>query len=69
MNLLINGESKTRGDSSVSIKDLLKELNVETPEMVSVQLNGAFVDQKEYDSVLLKNNDEIDFLYFMGGGK
>jgi sulfur carrier protein len=69
MNLLINGESKTRDDSSVSIKDLLKELNVETPEMVSVQLNGTFVDQKEYDSVLLKNNDEIDFLYFMGGGK
>lgn len=68
MNLLVNGDSKTIDETSVSIKDLLKKINVETPEMVSVQLNGAFIDQKEYDAVLLKNNDEIDFLYFMGGG-
>lgn len=69
MNFVVNGESKTIDEKSVSIKDLLKKLNVETPEMVSVQLNGVFIDQKEHDAVQLKTNDEIDFLYFMGGGK
>jgi sulfur carrier protein len=69
MNVIINGESKTIDDSSISVRDLLQRLNVETPEMVSVQLNGIFIDQKEYNSAQVKNNDEVDFLYFMGGGK
>ncbi len=68
MNLIINGESKFIEESSISIKELLKVMKVETPEMVSVQLNGVFIDQKEYETVLVKNSDEIDFLYFMGGG-
>jgi sulfur carrier protein len=36
--------------------------------MVSVQLNGEFVSRDDYESVSLKEDDEVDFLYFMGGG-
>jgi sulfur carrier protein len=41
---------------------------VEQPDMVSVQLNGEFVDRPSYASTQLKERDEVDFLYFMGGG-
>ena len=36
--------------------------------MVSVQLNDEFIRQDEHKSVVLKDGDEINFLYFMGGG-
>ena len=36
--------------------------------MVAVQINGEFVDIQNYASTYLKSGDDIDFLYFMGGG-
>jgi sulfur carrier protein len=36
--------------------------------MVSVQLNGEFLKREEFDSTLVREKDEVDFLYFMGGG-
>ncbi len=36
--------------------------------MVSVQLNEEFVKKENYDSTAIKENDSVDFLYFMGGG-
>lgn len=53
---------------SLSVADLLVLNNVEHPETVSVQLNGKFVDSKLYGATAIKENDEIDFLYFLGGG-
>jgi sulfur carrier protein len=37
--------------------------------MISVQLNGNFIDKNVFDRISLKENDELDFLYFMGGGE
>jgi sulfur carrier protein len=31
-------------------------------------LNGEFVERANYGNASLKENDEVDFLYFMGGG-
>ena len=52
----------------ISLIDLIKKNDVAQPEMVSVQINGEFVDREEYTSTLIKDGDEVDFLYFMGGG-
>ncbi len=68
MNIKINGTIKDINKKDISISDLLKMNNVENPEMVSVQQNGAFVRKKDFDTTTVKDNDEIDFLYFMGGG-
>lgn len=51
-----------------SILDIIKLNKVLQPEMVSVQLNGEFVLRDDYESTIIKEGDEIDFLYFMGGG-
>ena len=69
MSILINGEERTLEGTGISILDLLKANGVESVEMVSVQRNGEFVDRSEYATTFASEGDEIDFLYFMGGGK
>lgn len=68
MRVIINGEKEDLGVGYVSIVDLLKLKNVESPEMVSVQLNGSIVERDEYLKTHVSEDDEVDFLYFMGGG-
>ncbi len=67
MKLTINGDSKEIKDGIV-LSELLIIENVEQPDMVSVQLNDEFLTKDEYPTTSLKEGDEINFLYFMGGG-
>lgn len=69
MDLKINGKNVSIDGDSVTVSELLKLENVQMPDMVSVQLNGEFVDRSEFDSKTAGNGDEVDFLYFMGGGQ
>lgn len=68
MNLTINGEKKEVVSESMTVKELLAQQGVEMPDMVSVQINGDFLERDAFDSRIVKEGDEIDFLYFMGGG-
>ncbi|HET9571628.1 MAG TPA: sulfur carrier protein ThiS [Bacteroidales bacterium] len=52
----------------LSVTDVIQKNNVFQPDMVSVQLNGSFVIKEDYSTTLLNEGDELDFLYFMGGG-
>ena len=52
----------------ISLTELIKQNDVQQPEMVSVQLNDDFVDRNEWDALQIKEGDSVDFLYFMGGG-
>lgn len=67
MKIKVNGEQKEFTNVS-NISSLLKANKVEQPEMVSVQLNGEFVERENFETTNIKENDEVDFLYFMGGG-
>ena len=64
----INGKEQTFDNDKLSVSEILKVSKVERPEVVSVQLNGEFVRKEDYESTRVKAIDEIDFLYFMGGG-
>ncbi len=68
MQIKVNGKEQSVNKTEVSVKDILEINNIERPEIVSVQLNREFIKKEEYEKTLLKENDEIDFLYFMGGG-
>lgn len=68
MEIIVNGELKSITGENTTISDILRLLKVEMPDMVSVQLNGDFVERKKFDTVIIKNKDAVDFLYFMGGG-
>ncbi len=53
----------------LTLAELIKINKVLQPDMVTVQVNEDFVDRKNYESTQLKEGDQIDFLYFMGGGQ
>ena len=59
--ITVNGEVQ-EVQSGISLTELIKQNNVEQPEMVSVQLNDDFVDRNEWDSLEIKEGDTVDFL-------
>ncbi len=65
--ITVNGESQ-EVNLPLSLIELIKQNNVEQPDMVSVQVNDDFVDRTEWDGIQIKDGDNVDFLYFMGGG-
>ena len=65
--ITVNGEAQ-EVQLPLSLTELIKQNDVQQPEMVSVQVNEDFVDRNEWDSVQMKEGDSVDFLYFMGGG-
>ena len=68
MNIKVNGKEKIFDKNELSVKEMLTICDVSQPDMVSVQLNGEFVQKEKFESTGVNDGDEIDFLYFMGGG-
>jgi sulfur carrier protein len=68
MEIKVNGAVQVIEEGEINILRLLALNEVATPEMVAVQLNGEFVDQAVYAETRLQADDEVEFLYFMGGG-
>ena len=64
----VNGESQVV-ELPLTVEELIKQNNVENPELVSVQVNEEFLDRNEYANRQVEEGDEIDFLFFMGGGQ
>ena len=64
----VNGESQVV-EHPLTVEELIKQNNVEYPELVSVQVNEEFLDRNEYAKRQVEEGDEIDFLFFMGGGQ
>jgi len=68
MKITINGEDYSTAKETITIIDLLKERNVTRPETVSVQINGSFVKRINFSTTVVKENDEVDFIFMMSGG-
>ena len=64
----VNGESQ-EVVLPMTVEELIKNNNVENPKLVSVQVNEEFLDRNDYARRQVKEGDEIDFLFFMGGGQ
>lgn len=68
MAVRVNGELRALPDGGLSLATLLRESGVDDSTAVSVQHNGAFVDPSRYAGLALADGDEVEFLYFLGGG-
>jgi sulfur carrier protein len=68
MEITVNGVSMDIAESDATIGRLLAIRKVESPDMVAVQLNGKFLDKNDYATTSIANGDEVEFLFFMGGG-
>ena len=64
----ISGDKKQIAEG-ISVLKLLEQENVEMPEYVSVSINEEFVKREDFDKRIVEDGDEMEFLYFMGGGR
>lgn len=67
MKIKVNGKDVTT-EKEITIKELLEIEKVEMPEYVTVQVNEELIAKEDFDTFRVKDNDAVDFLYFMGGG-
>ena len=67
MKITVSGAEKEVKDG-LTLPELIEMENVETPEYVTVSINEEFVESAAKDSTVLKAGDNVEFLYFMGGG-
>ncbi|MBR3306199.1 MAG: sulfur carrier protein ThiS [Lachnospiraceae bacterium] len=68
MKITVAGEKKEVADG-LTVSALIELENVETPQYVTVSVNEEFVDSEGFESTVLREGDEVEFLYFMGGGR
>ena len=68
MEITVNGEPSDFEETNVNLSRLLELHKVESPEMVAVQLNGEFIGIDSYPTTYLNPGDNVEFLFFMGGG-
>ncbi len=67
MTITVAGEKKEYKDG-LTLPELLEAENVEMPEYVTVSINEEFVEAEKKQTTVLKDGDNVEFLYFMGGG-
>lgn len=60
--------NKKEVKEGLTLPELIQIENVETPEYVTVSINEEFIQKAAEASVVLKEGDSVEFLYFMGGG-
>ena len=65
--IYVNGDAQ-EVSLPLNVSELIRQLLVENPEMVSVQVNEEFAEREDWERIQLKEDDKVDFLYFMGGG-
>jgi sulfur carrier protein len=68
MTIIVAGEKKDYAEG-LSVSQLIELEKVETPQYVTVSINDEFIQRETFDTTLLKENDAVEFLYFMGGGR
>ena len=62
----INGKIKSiTQDSNLSI--VLKNLKIPLNK-VAIELNEEIIDKKKINKIILKKNDKIEIVHFIGGG-
>ncbi len=65
--MLVRVNGKNEEIQETTLDDLLKSKKME-PKMVSVELNNKMIDRSQLSETHLQEGDEIEFLFFMGGG-
>ena len=62
----VNGKLKTV-NRNINLSILIKNLKIQLKK-VAIEMNGEIVDKKKLNRIILKNNDRIEIVHFIGGG-
>jgi len=65
----VNGQKKEISLNAASVGDLLVLEDVKNPDTVAVQHNGEFLNREAYETTSVKDGDDVEFVYFLGGGQ
>jgi sulfur carrier protein len=68
MFITVAGEKKEYKEG-LTLPELIEIEKVEQPEYVTVSINDEFIDGDNKATTVLKDGDNVEFLYFMGGGQ
>ena len=63
----INGKIKTIIDK-LTLYELINDLKIPITK-VAIELNKEIINKKEIKKIKLENNDVIEIVHFIGGGK
>tara|TARA_B110001452_G_scaffold222529_1_gene195419 strand:- start:542 stop:760 length:219 start_codon:yes stop_codon:yes gene_type:complete len=66
MKIKINGKLSTI-DNDLSLLDYTARLKLPLKK-VAIELNKEIVDKKKLGKIILKKDDEIEIVHFIGGG-
>lgn len=66
MRLIVNGERK-EFQAHLVLQELIEMLTVGS-ERVAVELNGLVVPRAAWPSTVLKDDDRVEIVHFVGGG-
>lgn len=50
-----------------TIEELIKKFNIKN-SMIAVEINGKIISKSEWKKQILKENDKIEIIRFVGGG-
>lgn len=67
MKIIVAGEKKEYPEG-ITVEQLIAAENVESPLYVTVTINDEFLAAEDRETRVLRDGDEVEFLYFMGGG-
>ena len=67
MKVFVNGQLKDFG-SAISLADLITELDLPVAR-IAIELNREVVRRSDWGSTMLKDEDRIEIVHFVGGGK
>ena len=62
----LNGK-KITVKSSISLFELLLKYKLSN-KRVAIEHNGIIIPKTKYKNILIKNNDKIEIVHFIGGG-
>jgi|TARA_B110000438_G_scaffold294314_1_gene335544 sulfur carrier protein len=66
LKIQLNGK-KYQIIKGLSLSKLLKKLKINNNK-AAVELNGQITDKKRYNNIILKKNDKLEVVHFIGGG-
>tara|TARA_B100000579_G_C22186516_1_gene556543 strand:- start:254 stop:457 length:204 start_codon:yes stop_codon:yes gene_type:complete len=62
----LNGKKITI-NSRLSVLELLKKYKLNNKK-IAIELNGTIIQKINYKKKILKNNDKLEIVHFIGGG-
>ncbi|OEH92954.1 sulfur carrier protein ThiS [Bacillus solimangrovi] len=67
MTIIVNGENINIPESVNTLQDLVHHYNLEN-KIIVIEQNKEIISQNNYHQQILKNNDVIEIVNFVGGG-